>query len=492
MPTNADLARRRTAAIPRGVGNLLQVYAEHASNAEIWDVEGRRYIDFASGIAVLNTGHLHPRVQAAVAAQLAKLSHTCFQVTPYENYVALAERLNEIVPGSGPKKTIFLTTGAEAIENAVKIARHHTQRSAVIAFSGAFHGRTLACMSLTGKVQPYKAGFGAMLPDVYHAPFPVEYHGVSVAQSLAALQQLFKSSVDPSRVAAILIEPIQGEGGFYVAPPEFLRALRALCDQHGIVLIVDEIQTGFARTGRMFAYYGYFGRARAEQLSAIETRVREIEMLDASLETEQERILRLEQAQRGEVSRLEKARSERGEVLASLTAESMARSASLQRLQREQATLEKLLRELRRTAPKFPTDNRSPFANMRGKLAWPASGRLVARFGQQRAGTVKWEGVLISAPRGTPVRAIHRGRVVYADWLAGLGLLLIIDHGGGYLSLYGHNEQLFRAVGDQVVAGDTIAGVGDTGGRAQPELYFEIRQSARPLDPAPWFKDRQP
>jgi len=253
MPTNADLARRRTAAIPRGVGNLLQVYAEHASNAELWDVEGRRYIDFASGIAVLNTGHLHPRVQAAVAAQLAKLSHTCFQVTPYENYVALAERLNEIVPGVGPKKTIFLTTGAEAIENAVKIARHHTKRSTVIAFGGAFHGRTLACMSLTGKVQPYKAGFGSMLPDVFHAPFPIEYHGISVAQSLAALEQLFKADVDPQRVAAILVEPVQGEGGFYVAPPEFLQALRALCDRHGIVFIIDEVQTGFARTGRMFA-----------------------------------------------------------------------------------------------------------------------------------------------------------------------------------------------------------------------------------------------
>ena len=253
MPTNADLARRRTVAIPRGVGNLLQVYAEHASNAEIWDVEGRRYIDFASGIAVLNTGHLHPRVQAAVAAQLAKLSHTCFQVTPYENYIALAERLNEIVPGSAPKKTIFLTTGAEAIENAVKIARHHTKRSAVIAFGGSFHGRTLACMSLTGKVQPYKAGFGSMLPDVFHALFPIEYHGVSVAQSLAALENLFKADVDPQRVAALIVEPVQGEGGFYVAPPEFLQALRALCDRHGIVFIVDEVQTGFARTGRMFA-----------------------------------------------------------------------------------------------------------------------------------------------------------------------------------------------------------------------------------------------
>lgn len=253
MPTNADLARRRAAAIPRGVGNSLQVYADRAANGEIWDVEGRRYIDFASGIAVLNTGHLHPRVQGAVAAQLARLSHACFQVTPYENYVALAERLNALAPGPGPWKTIFLTTGAEAVENAVKIARYHTGRPAVIAFSGGFHGRTLACMSLTGKVQPYKAGFGPMLPDVYHAPFPVEYHGISVAQSLAAIEQLFKADVDPQRVAAIIIEPVQGEGGFYPAPPAFLRALRELCDRHGIVFIADEIQSGFARTGRMFA-----------------------------------------------------------------------------------------------------------------------------------------------------------------------------------------------------------------------------------------------
>lgn len=253
MPTNADLARRRVTAIPRGVGNSLQVYAERAANAELWDVEGRRYIDFASGIAVLNTGHLHPRVQAAIAAQLARLSHACFQVTPYENYVALAERLNELVPGSGPRKTLFLTTGAEAVENAIKIARHHTRRSAVIAFAGGFHGRTLACMSLTGKVQPYKAGFGPMLPEIFHAPFPSDYHGVSTSMALAALEQLFKTDVDPERVAAMVVEPVQGEGGFYIAPAEFLRGLRALCDRHGIVLIVDEIQTGFARTGRLFA-----------------------------------------------------------------------------------------------------------------------------------------------------------------------------------------------------------------------------------------------
>ena len=253
MPTNADLARRRAAAIPRGVGNSLQVYAERASNGEIWDVEGRRFIDFGSGIAVLNTGHLHPKVQGAVAAQLARLSHACFQVTPYENYVALAERLNDLAPGPGPWKTIFLTTGAEAVENAVKIARYHTGRSAVISFGGGFHGRTLACISLTGKVHPYKAGFGPMLPDIYHAPFPMEYHGISVEASLAAIEHLFKHDVDAQRVAALIIEPVQGEGGFYIAPPAFLRELRALCDRHGILLIVDEVQTGFARTGKMFA-----------------------------------------------------------------------------------------------------------------------------------------------------------------------------------------------------------------------------------------------
>jgi septal ring factor EnvC (AmiA/AmiB activator) len=247
-----------------------------------------------------------------------------------------------------------------------------------------------------------------------------------------------------------------------------------------------------ARAARLFAYFGYFGRARAGQLAAIEGRVREIDTLDASLGSEQERIQRLEQAQKSEVSRLDKARSERGDVLANMAAESKARAVSLQRLQREQAALEKLLRELRRASQKFPTDSRSPFAGMRGKLAWPTAGKLAARFGERRAGSVKWDGVLIAAARGTPVRAVYRGRVVYADWLAGLGLLIIIDHGGGYLSLYGHNEQLFRAVGDQVAPGDTIAGVGDSGGRAQPELYFEIRQAARPLDPSPWFRDRQP
>jgi len=203
LTSNAELHERRQQAVPRGVTNSLTVYAERASNAEIWDVEGRRYIDFASGISVLNTGHLHPKVQAAIAAQLEKFTHTCFQVTPYESYIALAEQLNALAPGATPKKTIFLTTGAEAVENAIKIARFHTKRSAIIAFAGGFHGRTLACISLTGKVQPYKAGFGPMLPEIYHLPFPIPYHGITVEDSLAALEQLFKADVDPARVAAV-------------------------------------------------------------------------------------------------------------------------------------------------------------------------------------------------------------------------------------------------------------------------------------------------
>jgi 4-aminobutyrate aminotransferase / (S)-3-amino-2-methylpropionate transaminase / 5-aminovalerate transaminase len=253
VTTNAELNARRQKAVPRGVSNSLMVYAERASNAEIWDVEGRRYIDFASGISVLNTGHVHPKVQAAIAQQLEKLTHTCFQVTPYESYIALAEELNALAPGAGPKKTIFLTTGAEAVENAIKIARYHTKRSAVIAFSGGFHGRTLACIGLTGKVAPYKTGFGPMLPEIYHLPYPMAYHGVTTEDSINALEQLFKADVDPARVAAIIIEPVQGEGGFYAAPPELLRKLRALCDTHGMLLIADEIQSGFGRTGHMFA-----------------------------------------------------------------------------------------------------------------------------------------------------------------------------------------------------------------------------------------------
>lgn len=251
--SNAALQARREAAVPRGLGIQLPVFAAKAENAEITDIEGKRYIDFAAGIAVLNTGHLHPKVKAAVQKQLDNFSHTCIQVMPYEGYIRLAERLNEKVPTRGPRKTVFLTTGAEAIENAVKIARHHTGRNGVIAFSGAFHGRTLLGMALTGKVVPYKAGFGSMPGEIYHLPFPVTYHGKEVAQTLEALEVMFRADVDPKRIAAMIIEPVQGEGGFYVAQAELLAGLRKICDEHGIVMIVDEVQTGFARTGKMFA-----------------------------------------------------------------------------------------------------------------------------------------------------------------------------------------------------------------------------------------------
>jgi 4-aminobutyrate aminotransferase/(S)-3-amino-2-methylpropionate transaminase len=253
MTTNKELLAVRQAHTPQGLGTQTTVFSDRAKNAEIWDVEGNRYIDLAGGIAVTGTGHNHPDVVAAVKAQLERFSHTCFQVTPYDVYVRLAERLNSVAPGTTPKKTIFLTTGAEAVENAVKISRKHTGRSGIIAFSGAFHGRTMMGMALTGKVVPYKAGFGPFPAEVFHVPFPIEYHGVTVDDSLDALQTLFKSDVEPSRIAAMIIEPVQGEGGFYPAPVEFLQVLRKICDEHGIVMIADEIQTGFGRTGEMFA-----------------------------------------------------------------------------------------------------------------------------------------------------------------------------------------------------------------------------------------------
>jgi 4-aminobutyrate aminotransferase len=257
MKDNASLRSRKEAATPRGVSVMAPFFVERAENSELWDVEGRRYIDFAGGIAVLNTGHRHPKVISAVKAQLDAFTHSAYQVVAYEGYVALAERLNRLTPGAFPKKTSFFSTGAEAIENAVKIARAATGRGGVIAFSGAFHGRTMMGMALTGKVVPYKVSFGPFPPDIYHVPFPSALHGVSVEDSLRALQLLFKADIEPRRVAAILLEPVQGEGGFYVAPPELMRALRRVCDEHGILLIADEIQTGFARTGRWFAMEHY-------------------------------------------------------------------------------------------------------------------------------------------------------------------------------------------------------------------------------------------
>ena len=252
MSKSSDLKARKTAAVPNGVGTK-GIYVARAENSELWDVDGRRYIDFAAGIAVLNTGHRHPRVMAAVAEQAERFAHTCFHVAPYESYVRLAERLNALAPGDFAKKSLFLSSGAEAIENAVKIARYYTKRSAVIAFSGGFHGRTLMTMALTGKVMPYKRGFGPFPAEIYHAEFPLPYHGVTTEHALADLDRLFHGDVDPKSVAAIVIEPVQGEGGFNVAPFDFLRALRRVCDEHGIVLIADEVQGGIARTGKMFS-----------------------------------------------------------------------------------------------------------------------------------------------------------------------------------------------------------------------------------------------
>lgn len=253
MAENASWNARREASVPRGVATATQIFADRAENAEIWDAEGRRYIDFASGIAVVNTGHRHPTIMSKVNHQLDRFTHTAFQVVPYDTYIELAEQLNELAPGPTPKKTFFVTTGAEAVENAVKIARAHTGRPAVIAFNGGFHGRTMMTMGLTGKVQPYKQGFGPFPADIFHLPFPMEPHGVTMDDSLRALENLFKADLEPERVAAIIIEPVQGEGGFYIAPFEFLRKLREICNAHGILLIADEVQTGFARTGRLFA-----------------------------------------------------------------------------------------------------------------------------------------------------------------------------------------------------------------------------------------------
>ena len=252
MARNIELLNRRNLAVPRGVGTALPIFVARAENAEMWDEEDRRYIDFAGGIAVLNVGHRHPRVTAAVRAQLDDYMHVAFQVTAYAPYIELAERLNALAPFSGDARTLLLTTGAEAVENAVKIARAATGRSGVIAFAGGFHGRTALTMALTGKVAPYKRGFGAPVPNVYHVPFPVPHQGIDVEHTLRAIRYLFAADLPPEDVAAIIIEPVQGEGGFHTAPAELLVALREMCDEFGIMLIADEVQTGFGRTGRMF------------------------------------------------------------------------------------------------------------------------------------------------------------------------------------------------------------------------------------------------
>ena len=250
--SNSEWQERKNNAVALAQGNIAPVFVERALGSEIWDVEAKRYIDFGTGIAVCSAGHCHPKITAAVIEQVQNFSHTCVMVTPYDSSVRLAEKLNQLAPGPSKKKSIFVTTGAEAVENTIKIARAYTGRRGVIAFNGGFHGRTMLAMGLTGKITPYKNLFGPFPAEIYHAPFPIEYHGVTVDDSLKALDNLFKVDIAPSDVAAIIVEPIQGEGGFYAAPVEFLQALRSLCDEHGIVLVADEIQTGFARTGKMF------------------------------------------------------------------------------------------------------------------------------------------------------------------------------------------------------------------------------------------------
>ncbi|MEG0860131.1 MAG: 4-aminobutyrate--2-oxoglutarate transaminase [Pseudomonas sp.] len=251
--TNESLMQRRVAAVPRGVGQIHPIFAESAKNATVTDVEGREFIDFAGGIAVLNTGHVHPKIIAAVEAQLHKLTHTCFQVLAYEPYVELCEKINAKVPGDFAKKTLLVTTGSEAVENAIKIARAATGRAGVIAFTGAYHGRTMMTLGLTGKVVPYSAGMGLMPGGIFRALYPNELHGVSVDDSIASIERIFKNDAEARDIAAIILEPVQGEGGFYVAPKEFMKRLRDLCDQHGILLIADEVQTGAGRTGTFFA-----------------------------------------------------------------------------------------------------------------------------------------------------------------------------------------------------------------------------------------------
>ncbi|MGD9941647.1 MAG: 4-aminobutyrate--2-oxoglutarate transaminase [Burkholderiaceae bacterium] len=251
----SDWIERKHKACPNGVSLVTEVVAARAVGSEIWDEDGRRYIDFVGGIGVMNTGHGHPKVSAAIRTQLDRFVHTCFQVVPYTGYIKLAERLNQLAPGRFEKKTLLMSTGAEAVENAVKIARAASRRPAVIAFDGAFHGRTLMTLSLTGKVHPYKAGFGPMPGPVFRVPFPAR--GVSVQAALEGLAQRFKCDVDPRQVAAVIVEAVQGEGGFHPAPAEFMRGLRQACDEHGILLIVDEIQSGFGRTGKLFAMEHY-------------------------------------------------------------------------------------------------------------------------------------------------------------------------------------------------------------------------------------------
>ena len=325
----------------------------------------------------------------------------------------------------------------------------------------------------------------------------IEESEQTVAGARSALEKLKRERVVHTARRAELAEQRRGEESVLVerraALAGQLRAASMIGQQEPIKLLLNQRDPG--QTGRVLTYYQYFGRARADQISAINSHLAEIATLDAALAEEEARLIALEEQQKSELSRLQSARERRGRALVSLEAESKNRARELTRLKEQQEGIEKLVRELRRALEridKFPTDSKDAFAKLRGKLSWPVAGKLIASFGQTRAGGVKWDGVLLSGAQGSAVRAVYHGRVVYADWLSGLGLLTIIDHGDGYLSLYGHNERLYKEVGERVTAGDTIATVGDSGGRSTPALYFEIRKAGRPIDPKPWFKSAAP
>lgn len=312
----------------------------------------------------------------------------------------------------------------------------------------------------------------------------------SVREALERLRRERQAHTD--RRAALAKEKAERQEALArerVALAAQLRAAYLIGREEPLKLLLN--QKDPARAGRMFAYYGYFGRARAEQIQRISAHVQRIEELDAELAAQEERLAALESERQKELQQLERARARRSAVLAKLQSESRSREQNLAKLKDQQSGLEKLLRELRRAMSRFPVDG-TAFGKLRGKLSWPVSGRVVANFGESRAGGVKWDGILVATERGAPVRAVHDGRVVYADWLPGLGLLTIVDHGEGYMSLYGHNDRLYKAAGERVSAGDPIAAAGDSGGRSRPEVYFEIRKGGRPVDPRPWFRTPAP
>jgi 4-aminobutyrate aminotransferase/(S)-3-amino-2-methylpropionate transaminase len=255
--SETSLAKRRQANVARGVATAHPIWIERAQGATIWDVSGKRFIDFVGGIGTLNAGHADPNIVAVIAEQAGRFTHVCFQVAQYEAYLRVAEELNRRAPGESPKKTLLLSTGAEATENAVKIAREYTRRPAIVALTHGYHGRTLLALTMTGKNEPYKQHFGPYCAEVYHAPFPYEHHGVTTAVALRALDEIFAGVASPDRIAAIILEPVLGEGGFVPAPKDFLLELRRIATANGIVLIADEVQTGFGRTGTFFACEQY-------------------------------------------------------------------------------------------------------------------------------------------------------------------------------------------------------------------------------------------